>query len=353
MHSRRLLNLAERGARTVFVACIAVSMASSLIALAADATAGEPKETVAANVTLAKQKDAFAALMKTRAGLAERARESQKIIREARDTTGQSAGRNSATGAAYREAAKRVEKALDEHPRIKGVQEKIDEAQAEKVAVSRQLAEISDARNNARKGAHKQFNTAVAEASASAEEARQALLKQAGVSDLNQLSEADQRQYREIHSRLTNELAIAKAALAQASATNDVPAGPEQGDVTTRFEEVKARLTEIEREQAKRKTELMQLRKTLRTEDPAISSLQEAAREATRTHASTMDAIPDVAEAHAFIRSVNTVRGDIDRQARVLRRAILAEDPACKADLDKLAQAAGLALAGDDFWDVN
>jgi len=66
-----------------------------------------------------------------------------------------------------------------------------------------------------------------------------------------------------------------------------------------------------------------------------------------------MDAIPDVAEAHAFIRSVNTVRGDIDRQARVLRRAILAEDPACKADLDKLAQAAGLALAGDDFWDVN
>ncbi|MBM4164443.1 MAG: hypothetical protein FJ222_08385 [Lentisphaerae bacterium] len=349
-HNRRML--VGWGVRTTWVACIAASLTVTRMAFAADATVGEPKEAVAADTTLADRKAAFAALMNTRAGLAERVRESQAVIREARDTTGQSEGRNSETGKAYREAAIRVEQALDAHPRIKQVQEQIDEAQAKKVEVGRQLAEISDARHNVRKGASKQFNTAVADAGAAAEEARQALLKQAGVRDAKDLTEEDQPKYRAIHTRLTNEIAIARGALAQASATNAVAAGSEPGDILARFEEAKAHFAEIEQEQAELKTEMMQLRKTLRTEDPSIATLQEAAREATRTHASTMAAAPDVAEAHAFIRTVNTLRGDIDREARVLRRAILADDPACEAELNVLAQAAGLALAGDDFWDV-
>lgn len=302
--------------------------------------------------TLDEMKVEFAALMNERAGLSKTVQESQKTIREVRSTTGAGAGRNSATGLAYREAAQRLEKAIDEHPRIKRLQEQHAEAQAKQVDISRQQAVILNAWNQAKVERSKQLNALNAAAVAKAEAARQAILKQAGENEVGNLSEADRVKVKESHRRMTNELAIARADYARVSATNAILAAREADGSAARFEEINTQHAEIEREKSRLQADMMRLRKTLRTDDPEIAKLQQAAIETSQAHVATQDARPDVAAAHAAVNGVNARRGDIDARARVLRQAILREDAACKAELDKQSAAAGLALVGEDFWEI-
>jgi hypothetical protein len=290
--------------------CAALALASLPAAFAEEVARDEAKAP-----TLGEMKVEFAALMNERAGLSKKVQESQKIIREVRSTTGAGAGRNSATGLAYREAAQRLEKAIDEHPRIKRLQEQHAEAQAKQVEIGKQQAVILDAWNQ-----------------------------------VGNLSEADRLKVKESNRRMTNELAIARADYARVSETNAVLAEREADGSTARFEEINNQHAEIEREKSRLQADMMRLRKTLRTDDPEIAKLQQAAREASQVHVATQDARPDVAAAHAAVSGVNARREAIDTRARVLRQSILLEDAACKAELDKQSAAAGLALVGEDFW---
>ena len=327
--------------------CAALALASLPAAFAEEVARDEAKAP-----TLGEMKVEFAALMNERTGLSKKVQESQKIISEVRSTTGAGAGRNSATGLAYREAAQRLEKAIDEHPRIKRLQEQHAEAQAKQVEIAKQQAVILDAWNQAKVARSKQFTAANAQAVANAEAARQAILKQAGEKEVGNLSEADRIKVKESHRRMTNELAIARADYTRVSATNAVQAAREADGSAARFQEINARHAEIERERSGIQDEMMRLRTTLRTSDPEIAKLQQAAREASQAHVATQDARPEVVAARVFITDVNTRREAIDTRARVLRQAILTGDPECKADLDKLSAAAGLNQAGEDFWKI-
>jgi hypothetical protein len=325
--------------------CAALALASLPAAFAEEVARDEAKAP-----TLGEMKVEFAALMNERAELSKKVQESQKIISEVRSTTGAGAGRNSATGLAYREAAQRLEKAIDEHPRIKRLQEQHAEAQAKQVEIGKQQAVILDAWNQAKVERSKQLTAANAQAYANAEAARQAILKQAGEKEVGNLSEADRIKVKESHRRMTNELAIARADYARVAATNAVLAEREADGSTARFDEINTQHAEIEREKSRLQADMMRLRKTLRTDDPEIAKLQQAARETSQVHVATQDARPDIAAAHAAVSGVNARREAIDTRARVLRQAILLEDAACKAELDKQSAAAGLALVGEDFW---
>ncbi len=322
--------------------CVVLALASLPAAFAEEAV-----RYAAQAPTLGEMKIQFAMLMNERAGLAKQVQESQKIISEARATTGPDA-----TPAAYREAVQRLEKAIDEHPRIKRLQEQSAEAQAKQVEIVKQQAVILDAWNQAKVERSKQFKAANAQAVAKAEAERQAIMKQAGEKEVGNLSEADRRKVKESHRRMTNELAIAQADFARVSATNAVLAAREADGSAARFGEINTQHAEIERERSRIQADMMRLRTTLRTDDPEIAKLQQAARETSQAHVVTQDARPAVAAAHAAVNGVNARRGDIDTRARILRQAILMEDAACKAELDKQSAAAGLALVGEDFWEI-
>jgi hypothetical protein len=96
------------------------------------------QETPAPSAALDKTKDRFAGLMAERTALAARARTSTRTITAARRTTGPGGGTATASGQAYRAAALRVEKALNEHPRIQKLQEQYDAAQEAKVTFSKE-----------------------------------------------------------------------------------------------------------------------------------------------------------------------------------------------------------------------
>lgn len=323
-------------------ACMALALAPQQASFAEEAVRDEAQAP-----TLGEMKIEFAMLMNERAGLAKKVQESQKIISEARATTG-----SDATSSAYREAVQRVEQALDEHPKIKRILARHAEAQAEQADISRQQAVILDAWNQAKVERSQEFKAASEQAVAKAETERQAILKQAGAKEVGKLSEADRLKVKEIHQRMTNELAIARADYTRVSATNAVQAAREADGSAARFQEINARHAEIERERSGIQDEMMRLRTTLRTSDQEIAKLQQAAREASQAHVATQDARPEVVAARVFITDVNTRREAIDTRARVLRQAILTGDPECKADLDKLSAAAGLNQAGEDFWKI-
>lgn len=323
-------------------ACMALALASLSAAFAEEAVRDEAQAP-----TLGEMKIEFAMLMNERAGLAKKVQESQKIISDARATTG-----SDATSSAYREAVQRVEQALDEHPKIKRILARHAEAQAEQADISRQQAVILDAWNQAKVERSQEFKAASEQAVAKAETERQAILKQAGAKEVGKLSEADRLKVKEIHQRMTNELAIARADYTRVSATNAVQAAREADGSAARFQEINARHAEIERERSGIQDEMMRLRTTLRTSDQEIAKLQQAAREASQAYVATQDARPEVVAARVFITDVNTRREAIDTRARVLRQAILTGDPECKADLDKLSAAAGLNQAGEDFWKI-
>jgi hypothetical protein len=323
-------------------ACMALALAPQQASFAEEAV-----RDAAQAPTLGEMKIQFAMLMNERAGLAKKVQESQKIISEARATTG-----SDATSSAYRAAVQRLEQALDEHPKIKRILARHAEAQAEQADISRQQAVILDAWNQAKVERSQEFKAASEQAVAKAETERQAILKQAGEKEVGKLSEADRIKVKESHRSMTNELAIARAAYTRVSATNAVQAAREADGSAARFQEINARHAEIERERSGIQDEMMRMRTTLRTSDPEIAKLQQAAREASQAHVATQDARPEVVAARVFITDVNTRREMIDTRARVLRQAILAQEPESKADLDKLSAAAGLNQAGEDFWKI-
>ena len=314
----------------------------------AKATEASSEESAAA--TLDDMKDEFAALMRQRAGLDTRFQESVNRINSARSTAGAGVGTGTATARAYREAVQVVERALDGHPKVKAQQARYDAVQKEAFEVSRQQAAILDEWQAERERRARQLDAALAEAGGKAAGAQRSMFKKAGVKDPEKLSQGDRKALKEAMVRYTNEVAAAKGVYAHASGTNAVQEAHAKDGSAKRFEEAGARLQELEQKQAGLNGEMMQLREELRQSDPVIAPLQRAAVEASRSHVVAMDARPDVAGARAFVTDVNKLRLNIDARARVLRKAILSQEPEYKPDLDRQATAGGLYLAGDDFW---
>lgn len=284
--------------------------------------------------------------MKQRAGLDARFQESVDRITSARST----AGAATETSRTYREAVQVVEKALDEHARVKALQARYDAVQKERVEASGEQAEILDAWHREKEERARQLEATLAEAGKRAAGTQRAMFKKAGVKDPEKLSASDRKLLKEAMMRYTNETAAAQAVYAQQCGTNFVQESHAKDGSAKRFEEAGARYQELEQKQAGINGEMMQLREELRQSDPAIAPLQRAAAEASRKHVVTMDARPEVAGARAFVTDVNKLRLNIDARARVLRKAILSKEPEYKPDLDRQAMTGGLYLAGDDFW---
>ena len=300
--------------------------------------------------TLDDMKDEFAALMKQRAGLDARFEESVNRINSARSTAGAGVGTGTGTARAYREAVQVVESALDVHPRVKALQARYDAVQKERVEVSRQQAEILDAWRREKEAQARQLDVALAEAGKKVAGTQRAMFKKDGVKDPEKLPESDRKALKEMMARYTNEVAGAQAVYAQESLTNAVQEAHAKDGSAKRFDEAGARYQALEQKQAGINGEMMQLREELRKSDPAIAPLQRAAVEASRRHVVAMDAQPEVAGARMFVTNINKLRVNIDARARVLRKAILSQEPEYKPDLDRQAMAGGLYLVGDDFW---
>lgn len=307
---------------------------------------GLPSVAMAVASPLDAMKDEFATLMKKRAGLGEKCRASQLCINASRSATDQS----TETARAYRRAAQATEQALDAHPDIIELQKQFDAAQTEKVEVSRQQAVILDAWHNDEEQKADQIKAMFVEADTAAAEARDAIFKKAGVTDPRKFSDADRRLYQEVGVRFSNEVVRVQNAKALTMGAEVLRAARVQDGSTQRFEESNARYQELERKQADLTAAMLKLRTSLRTDDAVVAKAQRAALEASQKHVVAMDATPEVARARAFLADVNKLRVDIDKQARVLRKAILEKDSEYREILDKQAIAGGLALVGEDFW---
>ena len=313
--------------------------------------AASAPETSAPSTSLDKTKDKFAALMSERAALAGRARVSSRTITTARSTTGRSAA--TASGQAYRTAALRVEQALNEHPRIKALQEQYDAVHQEKLTFSREQSTFLTERRQARKAQAQQLNTRLVDVNQRAERDRAALLKKAKAKTMNELSPREQKRWQKIQARATSDIAKAREAYAQAS--DDTAAGDadDPDSFAAQLASFNTQYKAIEQNQADLKAVMLRLRTTLRSGDPAIAALQLAAREASQAHVVRMDARPDVVAARTFLRRIAILRAEIDTQARPLRQAILKADPDYKPELDKQAASGGLAQVGENFWTSN
>jgi len=305
---------------------------------------------------LDKMKTEYIELMQKRGGLQQRAKAGEKLIVDRRNLRpGAGSGAGAVTGEAYRKAALAVEGALDNHPRIKALQAEYELAESNKLAVSRQQADLANAWDGARSGAWKERNSAEKAAKEKADAEWKALFKAAGVreGDVRKLTEADLKVHREIHSRMTNELAIIKARYAVLSDTNAVRLAREKDGSEKRFHEANEQYAELERQQADLKARMNKLRTELRKSDAEVAALQAAAGKASHEHMAAIDSAPDVAAARAFLDSLPQLREAIDSRARILRRSILAADPDSKGLLDRHAVAGGLALVGEDFWEID
>jgi len=192
-------------------------------------------------------KDEFADLMKKRAGLEVQCRESVARINESRSTIDRTVGANTPTALKYRETVLNLEKALDAHPRILELQGLYDVAQTDKVAVSREQANILDAWQAARTKKDKDFGAEIEAAGKKAEAARHALLQQAGVKDVNKLSKDDQKRFWQIHSQYTNEMAGIQVANVKAGKKLVEMTDPAKDETAKQFEAFNARYKEIER----------------------------------------------------------------------------------------------------------
>jgi hypothetical protein len=339
------------------------------VGLAADAPAsgGAPLQVAISNLPpvvalpavtnkteLEKMTDEFGELMLKRGDLLRKAGASRKLIVDKRRTQpGSGSGAKTETASKYREATLAVEKALDEHPRIKAMQAEHDVLQSNKVEISRQQADIVDVWQNARKAVRQEEASARTAAEDRAQATWNGLLKAAGVRDMRKLSEPDQKAYREVHVQLTNELAGIKAKYGPLLGPEAERLAREKDGSEQRFSEATAKYEELTRQQADLKAQMTKVRTELRKSDPAVAALQGAAYQAADEHRRVAESDPEVVAARAFLDSVEPARNEIDARVRVLRRSILAVEPASRSMLDKQAAVGGLALEGEDFWKID
>ncbi|MEO5367211.1 MAG: hypothetical protein H7831_12860 [Magnetococcus sp. WYHC-3] len=311
----------------------------------------EAPEAAKPSLSLDQMKEEFAELMKKRSGLLSKCKESQKLIVASRVTTDRSGPANSATAEAYRQKVLEMERALNNHPRVLAIQAMYDVAQTDKVAVSYQQGKIVSGwrvAKEARKAREQEVSVAMAERS---EALRHELLKNAGVNDIRKLPEEAQQRLRNDGIQTTNTVAALKKTYLEESSTNAEMQARIQDGSLQRFETLNARYQELEKQQDDIRQQIQKLRDELRrSDDPVIAPLQQEVLAASQRHLAAMAAQPEVAAAHKFLDDLDTMRAEIDQRARVLRKAILAAEPAYKPTLDQQSAVGGLALVGEDFW---
>ncbi len=320
------------------------------------ATVARPTPAVEAPVaakplSLEEMKKEFAELMKKRAELNDNARASTRLISAGRITEpGQGANVNLATAVKLRESLLAVEKALDNHPQVKALQDLYDVAQTDKVVVSRQQSEILVAWDKMTTDPRDQVSGEIAALGEKFAAEQQEILKKAGVKDPRNLSSDAERQVQELHLQFTNRMKGVTTRFTALTNTNALRLAREKDGSAKRMDDANARYQELEQQQAELQKNMLRLRAELRTRDPAIMALQAAAYEASQAHVAAVDAKPEAAKARALLSDLRRLRAAIDQRARALRKEIVASEPGYKAELDKQARSAGLAWANEDFW---
>jgi hypothetical protein len=308
---------------------------------------------------LQQMKDEFAALMKKRAGIEEKVRESMERIGSARSTTGDSPSANSATAKRYRDAAMAVEKALDKHPQIVALHAEIETIQKEKVELSMQQGEVIGAWKKALEEKQGGFRKMVEKVQADAEAARQVIYKRAGVTfvsgkakeEFAKLSDADNRELEEITKQVGKNLVALAAERTEDKFVEELKEEHEKDGSAKRFEELTGQVKALDAKQGEVRAQKGALRASLRESDPAIAALQGVAFQASQEHLVAAETAPETVAAKKFIAGAEREKAQLDRQARALRKTILAREPEYKNVMDRQAFMAGLKV-DESFWKI-
>jgi hypothetical protein len=267
---------------------------------------------------------------------------------------------NSETGRAYREAALAVERALDAHPRIVALQQEYDAAQTQKVVVSQFKGEVLTAWRAWRHEKNTEFKAKVAEAKAKAAEAKAEVLKRAGITGDPKAAEEESKRLTDTHVKeieaitlqLSKELASLLSAYDEKKLDVEAKAAHEQDGSLEKFAGLDAQYKALDQRQQAIKEQRNRMRTALRESDPAIAALHEKAIAASHAHMVALESLPEFAAARSFLDGADAARASIDTRARVLRKAILEKEPACRESLGAQAAVAGLAQVGEDFWRI-
>ncbi len=305
------------------------------------------------DATTEEMVESFALLMQERASLGESARESLATIRQARAASGPGANINTPTAHAYRQAVREVEKALDAHPQVVAFQEQIDALQAERVEIAKEQEVVLEAWHTERLERYTLFNAAVRQAMDTYLEKRQDLLSRAGASSARNLSGSFADEYQELFSARTNALVFARDTMARVSDPETIRQSREADGSQAVFDAANERYGDLDEAQDGLRSQMLALRARLRTSDPEIARLVAHAQAASQAHLVAVASAEPVQSAHAFVETVHEVRSEIDRRARHLRRAILAEEPEREPELEKWADVGGLRLATEEFWHLS
>lgn len=297
-----------------------------------------PVDSAAAGVSeLDSMKNEFAALMKQRAALTEQCRESALRVGAVKDRAAENPKAGTEAGQLCIEARAKVESALANNPRMMALQAQYDSVHTQRVSVARQKAEIGTVWRKGYTERVRKFKSEAEAAGKKADDARAAILKQAGVSDPRDLTETDRARISEIDKQLQREVAAARDSISQAREKEL----REKDGSQKRFSDLAAQNEALEARQAELKAQMDQLRASLRKSDPAIAALQSEAAEAGGAYVATVESSREVVAARKFIERAQQMRDQIDGRANALRKAIIEKDPAYKTTLDAQGAAAG------------
>jgi chromosome segregation ATPase len=326
---------------------------STVMVSASDAT------TKGADTRLAALKAEFASLMDKRAALNRRFEESMSRLSEMRDTTGTGSGANSDTAKAYRAAAMAVERALDEHPQVKALQDEMTSLRNERFELSKAQGTEIEAWRKAREDRYAGVWTLVEKAKADAEAAKMQVYKRAGLSlasdrikeDAEKLTSSDQKEIEEIGRNLLRQLAAIRQVHSSDKIEEELENARKEDGSQERFAALSSQSKALDAREADIRRRMGALRDSLRESDPTMATLQSAAFRASQKHVIAADAAPAAADARKFISEAARLKEDIDRQARLLRKAIIEKDPGYRRELERQASSAGLA-ADEAFWTI-
>jgi hypothetical protein len=343
------------------VCAAAPSWAGDATAPSAAAAAGAAVASVATPSVAGKRteidelKDEFAALMKRRAGVVVQARQSMSRINAAKDIKTRNPLARTETAVKYREAAAKVDRAIDESAQYKALKAVYDDLQRQKVELSATngtanelVLKLEDARNA-------RYKAMIEETKKKSYEAKKAVLDRAGIKDVagargrdaTPIPDAVEQELRAISLKLTRDLGAIVTAQDKGESTEEETRA--LAEARKNFEETSARYKDLESAQAEVSNKMKMLRGSLRKTDPAIAALQKEAVEASRAHAIAVESTPEAASARAAIEGSSQVIAEIDRQAAALWRKITAKDPAQKEHIEKLAAAADLVMTSEEW----
>jgi hypothetical protein len=292
----------------------------------------------------------FHTLMVELGGFGQKRTENEKFLQLAYATSGLGANHTSPTAHAYRQAVFALENALDEHPAIKQHDDRIAEWQAVRREVAAGQAEVLRKWNEARQVRDALFNEAMQLAMDAYTADTSALRQRAGLGPREKLPDEYQEEYLRIRQKRQDAIKFARETRAKVRDPEYVKQSRLEDGSQAAFDAANARYGEINTAQDAIREEKAATRSRLRNTDPELLKLVAAMEEASRVHLATISAREEVQAAQAFMENAAEIRRELEMDARLVRRDILALYPEKRQILREVADIGGLKNVPESYW---